>query len=162
MKRVVSIIVDCGMNVIVFMFSGGISAIDLLCIWTDWLYCQEVGKFGGLRWCFVINFRLRRLWPMLMSGNGSSACYCAVKQTKRLFLEIEKTGETMSRFQILLEGWDFIGNGGSSYFLLTSIFVLCARSGLRLWNDILRSCFCFVVYQWTIWKSGCCKQGSST
>jgi hypothetical protein len=32
MKRVLSIIVDCGMNVIVFMFSGGISAIDLLCI----------------------------------------------------------------------------------------------------------------------------------
>jgi hypothetical protein len=50
-----------------------------------------------------------------MNGNGNSVCYCVVKQTKRLFLKIEKTGGTMSRYQILLEEWDFIGNEGWPY-----------------------------------------------
>uniref|UniRef100_A0A6N2M1Q4 Uncharacterized protein n=1 Tax=Salix viminalis TaxID=40686 RepID=A0A6N2M1Q4_SALVM len=61
--------------------------------------------------------RLLRRWPMLTNGNGSSVCYCVVKQTKRLFLEIEKTGGTMSSYRILLEEWDFIVNCMEKWWL---------------------------------------------
>ena len=45
-----------------------------------------------------------------MSGNGSSACCCVVKRTKRLYLEKREIGETMSRSLTLPKGWDFTGS----------------------------------------------------
>lgn len=63
---------------------------------------------GGFYLEWLVNCRHPR-WLTLTSGNGNLACYCGTKLTKRLCLEIERIGGTMSRFRTLPQGWGFTG-----------------------------------------------------